>query len=93
MSNIDDNATPQGIEAGGNSAGESKVAKAKEVVRDAVGRTGRAVGESYERLSNRARHMEAGVEDKIQHYPMSSVLIAMGVGVIVGFVLRDTLES
>jgi len=67
-------------------------------VRDAAQRAGQAVTDSYGQVSertrdvaNRTREMagewEQGVETAVQANPLSSVLIAAGVGLAIGFIL------
>ena len=72
-------------------------------VRHAVASAGRAVEDGYHRLAEGARdsfeysrdHMrrwEHDVEDQIRARPVSSVLVSLGVGMILGFILRDRLK-
>lgn len=85
------NDTAETIENGGAVAAEAvkkpaaaigaKISQAGEAVRDAV-------TDGYEKLTDKAHDLEAGVEKKIHQFPMSSVLIAVGVGLVVGYLMR-----
>lgn len=66
----------------------SRLSDAGGAIRDAAGRTGRAMSAGYDRLSEKAHDLEAGVAEEIQEWPMSSVLIAVGAGLVLGYMLR-----
>ena len=85
-------------------AGETvghRIAEAGHRVRDAVSRAGHVVGDKAERVSGVARdsyrrgkdtvmHWEEGVEGFVAERPLSSLMIAAGVGIIIGFMVRST---
>lgn len=66
----------------------ARLSEAGGAVREAASRTGRAMGRGYDRLSEKALDLEAGMADEIQEWPMTSVLIAVGAGIVLGYFLR-----
>jgi ElaB/YqjD/DUF883 family membrane-anchored ribosome-binding protein len=75
-------------------AGES-VAKAGQRVRDAVQDAGHRLGERASNVAHSSRdaavRAEHGLESAVQARPLTSVLIAAGIGAVVGFALAHEL--
>ncbi len=51
-------------------------------------KAGERVGELGEKARQRASHLQHGVEERISESPLKAVLIALGVGALLGFICR-----
>jgi ElaB/YqjD/DUF883 family membrane-anchored ribosome-binding protein len=51
-------------------------------------RAGERVGEIGEKARDRASTLQHGVEERISENPLKAILIAAGVGVLLGFIWR-----
>jgi len=78
---------------------EAKIPEADDAVGGAANRAGRAVSHGYERLRDTARDSyeysrdklqdwEAGLEDHVRSRPVLTLAVAVGVGFVVGFLVR-----
>jgi ElaB/YqjD/DUF883 family membrane-anchored ribosome-binding protein len=87
-------------ETGSDIAGRVSEAahNAGEAVRDMAGRASHAVGEGYNQASEKAKEVyEQGremaekvgenVRSSVQNQPLTSILIAAGIGVVIGFLM------
>lgn len=64
----------------------TKISKA--MASDTVGMLKANAGEYYEKGKERAKVWEHDLEDKIQKHPLQSLLIALGVGWLIGLLFR-----
>jgi ElaB/YqjD/DUF883 family membrane-anchored ribosome-binding protein len=60
----------------------------RDIAQETVGMIKENAGEYYQQGMERAKGMEKDLENKIKEKPMQSLLIALGLGFIVGWLLR-----
>ncbi len=63
---------------------EETVGKAKDVAQEKLQRVGEAASQYYKQGLEKARDWEQGLEGYIKDKPITSILIACGVGMLVG---------
>jgi ElaB/YqjD/DUF883 family membrane-anchored ribosome-binding protein len=67
---------------------EDKASELKDVVGDRAQQFKEVAGEQWEETRDKAREVHADFEEYIRMYPSKSVLIAAGVGLLVGLIVR-----